>query len=141
MIYLISPYTHQNALVRAERSRKVGRVMLELAQSGIHSIAPAFLGHQLEEKFKTDLPYEFWMSWSRDLMAKCSEAYLLPLEGWRESTGVRSECELAVLLTIPLAVYPIKDAEEITNREVRDAFDLAIPRVKHMRYSGIGTKA
>lgn len=110
--------------------------MLELARAGYHSVAPAFLGHSLEEKFKEHLPYEFWLAWSKELMAKCSEAYLIPLDGWRESRGVRGECELAVALTIPIAVYIVGDAEEVTTKEVRDAFNLAIPRVKHMRFAG-----
>jgi len=133
MIYLISPYTHQNPLVRAERARKVGRVALALAEEGIMSISPVFYGHQLEEKFHVHLPYEFWLSWSRGVMAKCSAAYVVALPGWRESRGVREECKLAVELSMPITGYQIADAEEVSGLDIRKEFDLPIVKVKGMR--------
>ena len=73
MIYLAAPYTHPSSLVRAARSRAAATAMYELAKSDILAFAPTFYGHELETRLKINLPYEFWLAWSRVMMTKCSE--------------------------------------------------------------------
>jgi len=134
MIFLSSPYSHPNPLTRAERSRKAGKAMLMLAQEGILAVSPVFLGHSLEEKFHTVLPYEYWIDLDLHLMSRCNSVYVLTLPGWRESKGVRQECELAVKLSLPITGYAAApDAEEVSGNDIRREFDLPIPKTRAMR--------
>lgn len=133
MIYIAAPYSHQNPLIRAERSRKAGKAMWELARAGVPAIAPTFYGHEFEGKFRAELPYEFWLVWSRGILVKCSEVYVLPLEGWRESLGLESELTLAASLWLPITGYPCEGAEDVSGFDIRKQFDLPITRAKFMR--------
>lgn len=107
--------------------------MLALAEQGIHAISPVFYGHELEVKFHVNLPYEFWLDWSRQIMAKCDALYVIALPGWRESVGVKSECELAASLHITITGFQIADAEEVSGLDIRKEFGLPITKAKHMR--------
>ena len=134
MIYIACPYTHPSAITRAERSRKAGKAMLTLAEQGILAISPTFYGHNLEEKFRITIPYDYWMQWSFDLMSKCSSLYVVTIPGWRESAGVRRECELADQLGVPITGYcSTADAEEVSGLDIRREFGLSIQKAKGLR--------
>lgn len=137
MIYIAAPYTHASAIIRAERAGKAAQAMFALGREGINSISPTFLGHALEEKFRTNLPYEFWLEWSRALLVKCHEVYVLPLPGWRESRGVAEECRYAAALKLPITGYSIAGCEEhVSGRDIRKQFDLPISRATALRAVG-----
>lgn len=134
MIYIACPYTHPSAITRAERSRKAGKAMLTLAEQGILAVSPIFYGHSIEEKFHITLPYDYWMQWSFDLMSKCSSLYVVTIPGWRESAGVRRECELADQLGVPITGYcSAADAEEVSGLDIRREFGLSIQKAKGLR--------
>ena len=133
MIYLAGPYSHPNPLVRADRSRAMGKAMLELSQQQILSFSPVFYGHELEKKFHERLPYKFWIDWGLQILSSCSGLYVVSLPGWRDSKGVRAECEAASRLGLPLTGYQVnQDCEEVGGLDIRKEFDLPIVRAKWM---------
>jgi hypothetical protein len=138
VIYLASPYSHPGAPVRAERARACGRAVLLLAQQNIQAFAPVFYGHELETKFKTHLSYDYWIDFGLRMMEKCAGVYVLTLSGWRESRGVRKECERAHALHLPITGFCLnpdedEDEGEVSGTDIRRQFNLPLPKAHFMR--------
>lgn len=101
MIYLASPYSHPEAVVREQRFRDVCRTAAQLLASGVTVFSPIIHGHPLiDHGLLTDWP--FWERFDRDHMARCDEVVVLMLDGWRESVGVAAEVRIAEELGKPV---------------------------------------
>lgn len=94
MIYLASPYSHQDSVVREQRFRDACRATVQLIQAGHVVFSPIVHGHPLVwHGLPTDWP--FWERFDRDHLVRCDEVVVLMLEGWRESVGVAAEIRIA----------------------------------------------
>ena len=94
MIYLASPYSHPDPLVRQGRFDVACRAAARLISAGRPVIAPVVQGHPLV-RFGVRGDWSFWAPLAREYIARCDEVVVLQLDGWRESEGVRAEMALA----------------------------------------------
>ncbi len=83
MIYLASPYSHPEVVVRQQRFHEACRAVATLLASRL-----------------TDWP--FWEQFDRDHLVRCDELIVLMLDGWRESVGVAAEIRIAGELGKPV---------------------------------------
>lgn len=112
MIYLASPYSHPDRLVRERRFRETCRAAAELLSAGQAVFAPIVHGHPLvNHGVPTDWP--FWEQFDRDHLQRCDEVVVLMLDGWRESAGVAAEIRIAGELGKPVR-YLAQDAPEVS---------------------------
>ena len=97
MIYLASPYSHPDAMVRQARFDAACQVKADLIRTGQPVFAPVVTGHPL---VRYGLPGEwsFWQPLAREYLRRCDELVVLRIEGWEESEGVRAEIEFAAAL-------------------------------------------
>lgn len=101
MIYLASPYSHPEVMVREQRFREACCAVATLLASGRAVFSPIVQGHPLVEYgLPTDWP--FWERFDRDHLVRCDEVVVLMLDGWRESVGVTAEIRIAVELGKPV---------------------------------------
>ena len=102
MIYLASPYSHPDPLVREARYAAACRASVRLLRSGQLVFSPIVHSHPL---VANGLPSEwsYWKPLAKQYLARCSSLTVLALDGWRESIGVQAERELADELHIPVA--------------------------------------
>lgn len=101
MIYLASPYSHPDALIREQRFREACRAAAALLRAGYAVFSPIAYSHALvEHGLPTD--WSFWARQDRKLLARCDEVVVLQLDGWIDSVGVQSEIALARELGKPL---------------------------------------
>jgi len=101
MIYLASPYSHSEAVVREERFRAACRATVRLIAAGHVVFSPIVHGHPLvHHGLPTDWP--FWERFDRDHLQRCDEVVVLMLDGWRESIGVAAEIRIAGELGKPV---------------------------------------
>ena len=94
MIYLASPYSHPDPLVRQIRFDAACRAAAALIKAGHAVIAPIVQGHPLV-RFGVPGDWSFWAPLAREYIARCDEVLVLQIDGWRESQGVRAELALA----------------------------------------------
>jgi len=101
MIYLASPYTHPDPAVREARFRAACRQAAEMLRCGIPVFSPIAYTHPIAAH---GLPpeWDFWADYDRAFLEMCSDVWVLMLDGWRESKGVRAEIEIAVGLGKPV---------------------------------------
>lgn len=101
MIYLASPYSHPEVVVRERRFREACQAVVTLLASGLTVFSPIVHGHPLvDHGLPTDWP--FWERFDRDHLVRCDEVVVLMLDGWRESIGVAAEIRIAGELGKPV---------------------------------------
>ncbi|HEY0985114.1 DUF1937 family protein [Schlesneria sp.] len=94
LIYLASPYSHRDAAVREQRYRDACRATVNLFRRGQNVFSPIVHGHPLvAHGLPTD--WSFWEAFDREQIARCDAVFVLPLTGWKESSGVIAEIEIA----------------------------------------------
>lgn len=97
MIYLASPYSHPDLLVRQARFDAACATTARLLRTGHAVFAPIVQGHPL---VRCGVPgdWSFWRPLAREYLACCHGLVVLQLDGWRESEGVQAELALASAL-------------------------------------------
>lgn len=127
--YLASPYTSSDKFERANRYRAALKATMDLMAAGEVVFCPVAYGHSLETKLHVSFPYEYWVRWSRAMLAGASRLYVLTIPGWEASKGVEIEVRLALDLGIPVTGYAHgPDAEDISGLDILGAFGLSLPR-------------
>ena len=101
MIYLASPYSHEQAAVRDLRWRLACHCASVLMGRGEHVICPIAGSHPIAE-FGLPKDWEFWADYDRALISVCDTVDVLLLDGWRTSKGVQAEMEIAKSLGKPV---------------------------------------
>ena len=101
MIYLASPYSHPDAVVREQRFRAACGAAACLMRSGRHVFSPIVHSHGIAEHgVPTD--WSYWEAFDSRMLTTCNELVAVMLNGWRESTGVQAEIDLAHKIRIPI---------------------------------------
>ncbi|MEQ8785112.1 MAG: DUF1937 family protein [Pirellulaceae bacterium] len=110
MIYLASPYTHNNPAVRRRRFEQACQATASLLRAGISTFSPVVHSHPVT-KFGLPSTWEFWSRLDREFLARSDVLAVLTLPGWRDSVGVTAEIEMARSMGLPV-VYVAPDEFE-----------------------------
>jgi nucleoside 2-deoxyribosyltransferase len=101
MIYLASPYSHPDPMVREQRFLAACRATVTLIRAGEVVFSPIVHSHALVE-FELPTAWSFWERIDRAHMERCDEVVVLMLDGWAQSVGVREELRIARELGKPV---------------------------------------
>lgn len=103
VVYLASPYSHIHGEVRQARYEAAVEALAIAAREKIVMLSPIVHSHPVAEANK-DIPgnWEFWEEADTQLLARCDELWILCIEGWMNSRGVRAEFDFAVRRGIPV---------------------------------------
>lgn len=101
MIYLASPYSHPDPAVRQKRYEQTMAAQAYLLRQGQHVYSPIVACHPMA--LAHDLPTDaaWWAEYNLDMLTRCSDVYVLCLNGWEKSKGVAQEIEWAKEQLIP----------------------------------------
>ncbi|MEX0937329.1 MAG: DUF1937 family protein [Pirellulales bacterium] len=94
MIYLASPYSHDDANVREARYEAACRAVASLLRSGCFAYSPIVHSHPLAA-YGLPTDWKFWESIDRRHLSHCDELAVLTLDGWTTSVGVQAEIRIA----------------------------------------------
>lgn len=98
-IYLASPYTSKEPGVQEQRAREVARVAGALIENGHNVFCPIAMSHFISDHSVMPASgvkaHDMWMRNDLAFLETCHELYVLMLDGWIESTGVKEEIEFA----------------------------------------------
>jgi nucleoside 2-deoxyribosyltransferase len=101
MIYLASPYSHPDLVVRQQRFEAACRAAATLIQRGHVVFSPVAHSHSIAQH-GLPLDWGFWEVQDREFVAACDELWVLMLEGWEQSRGVHAEIAIARALGKPI---------------------------------------
>lgn len=102
MIYLASPYSHHDALVRHERYILTLAYTHVCLRRGEIVFSPIVYGHQFAEMGLAGTDFRFWQSFNDSMVLRSTAVRVLKIAGWDQSVGVEHEMLLAKTHEIPI---------------------------------------
>lgn len=111
-IYLATPYSSPDPLVRAFRFDNVNRVAAMLMQRG--NLVFSLISHTHPIAKAGNLPkgWKFWAEYDRTFIEWADEVHVFMQRGWKTSVGVTAELKIARDLNKP--IWYINSKMEIT---------------------------
>lgn len=118
MIYIASPYWHEDYQVRLRRVEQTLLITRSLLRRKMPVFSPIIHGHTLSEvglslatAKSTILPdigfsHEDWIAVDFQYLRCCSSMIVLEIDGWRESRGVTMERNFCGQNSIPVTHMP-----------------------------------
>lgn len=106
LIYLASPYSHDNPQMRSHRAGVASQCAADLMDNQTIVYCPVAHGHCISSfsPLAASFGHDFWMRHCRAMLWNCDQLFILPLEGWRQSKGMQEEIELAKSNKMPISV-------------------------------------
>jgi hypothetical protein len=96
IVYLACPYTHPDPNVRRERFVSATTVAAILIGQGRIIYSPITMTHPIDLLLAGDgktLGSDYWVLFDEAFMDMCAEMFVIQIEGWRDSEGIRREME------------------------------------------------
>lgn len=95
MIYLVSPYSHEQESVRHRRFLQARDYTYYALARGVSLFSPIVYGHQFSREYGAGTAHEDWLTFNCDMMDAAECLWVLKLDGWETSRGVQHEIEYA----------------------------------------------
>lgn len=93
LIYLASPYTNPDRDVMERRFQIVCRVAGRLMREGNLIFSPIAHTHSIAVVAELPRGWDFWKRYDETMLCACSEIWVLRLEGWNDSVGIKQEIQ------------------------------------------------
>jgi Domain of unknown function (DUF1937). len=94
LVYLSIPYSDKSKLVVRRRMEVFNQITLKLLSMGVHVVSPMLVEHLLTDT-DIEITYDRWSEYCETMMNSCDELWVIQVEGWDKSTGVKAEIEYA----------------------------------------------
>lgn len=107
VIYLASPYSHPDDIVRENNYRLVSKIAADMIAEGNVVISPIAYGHPLLNFTEMPSDWKFWSDFCLSMLAKCDEIRVCKMPGWDKSRGVAEEIEYAKEHNIPISYFEV----------------------------------
>ncbi len=117
MIYLASPYSHPDAIIRERRFRAACRIAARLIRSGKVVFSPVAHGHAIS-LYGVPTDCSFWEAHDRRFLEQCDEVVVLTLDGWQASVGVAAEIEIAEELGKPVCYLDVGSLAKVSEGRI-----------------------
>jgi len=93
MIYLASPYSHPDPLIRKTRFLLAEEFVANNFPKHIYS--PIVHYHEMALKFNLESDFQNWKQINFDMIRRADAFWILDIDGWYESKGVTAEGDFA----------------------------------------------
>lgn len=97
-IYLACPYSHRKKQIMADRFELANKKTAELMKQGHIVFSPISHSHSIAVQEKLPLDFEFWKKMDTSFIEWCDAVYVLKIDGWEKSKGVKKEISIAMKL-------------------------------------------
>ena len=101
LLYIASPYSHEDPAVRQARFEAACRMTAELIRQGKPAYSPVVHSHPLCH-YGLPLCWDFWQRHDLRFLEMCSEVVVLKLPQWEKSVGVNAEIAAARAMGKPV---------------------------------------
>lgn len=116
LIYLATPYNHPDPEVRESRFKVACEVAAHFMRNGVHLFCPIAHTHPIAQAGDLPKGWDYWHDYDYTMLSACSELWVVEIDGWRDSEGIRGEIEIANELDMPIRyVRRRDDGFEVTN--------------------------
>lgn len=106
MIYVASPYSHENKRVEQQRFLLTESFVNHcLKNLGVLVFSPIVYTHKLAVANAWPTDAGFYMTFNMNMLRRAESMFELRLEGWEMSKGMEVERKIADTLRIPIAQF------------------------------------
>lgn len=91
MIYLMSPYSHEEEVIREGRYLAAEIACVAFWRQGIPVYCPIVHWHNTAKRHQLPWNAEAWKAQNMGVLVRCTRAGILTLNGWQDSVGLRAE--------------------------------------------------
>lgn len=102
LVYLACPYSHPDRDVRLARFHAANVAAARLMQQGLKVFSPISHTHPIAEAGTLPLGWNYWHEFDRAYLQASHKLIVLMVDGWKESTGVTGEIDIAHELRLPI---------------------------------------
>jgi len=103
LIHLTAPYSDESPEVRLYRVVEVAKIASRVSLKGTHVICPMLERHLMTVYGTTqDTGWTARQVETINVLTRCEELWIVVLEGWEKSIGVRAETIAALELKMPI---------------------------------------
>jgi hypothetical protein len=102
MIYVASPYSDPDPLVREARFEAACHLVSFLCRDGYKPYSPIVHFHPVAIRFDLPLDAAYWQETNFEMLHKAERVVVYQIAGWDTSIGVLAEIEEAKHLGIPV---------------------------------------
>jgi len=102
LIFLASPYSHYDSVVRYERYAEVKAFLTRALLKKKNIYSPIVYTHPVHLLGAGSTTFEFWSDFNRAMLTRSSEMWILTIGGWEESKGIAYEIEVAIDYHVPI---------------------------------------
>lgn len=95
LIYLASPYSHENKNIEAYRFAKAEEFVAMQMEKGKIIFSPIVYSHRIAIHFNLGTTSLYWKTFNDEIQSRCDSTWVLKLPGWDKSIGVSQEIKLA----------------------------------------------
>ncbi len=91
MIYIASPYTHDDHIVVAARYKATQEYVARLFKEKVWAFSPIVHCHALAQEFELPTDANYWKEYNLHMLVRADALHVLELDDWKESEGVHNE--------------------------------------------------
>lgn len=102
LTYLACPYTHDDPVVREYRFQQANVTAAKLLHQGHIVFSPVSHSHPIALASNLPGDWEYWKPWCMAYLRLSKALFVLMLNGWKESVGIRAELQVAKDMEIPI---------------------------------------
>lgn len=102
MIYLATPYSHDDPDVRQWRFRVAAYESSLLMNQGFQVFSPICHSHPIAVAGGLPTGWDYWEPYDRKMMSICDHMHILRLPGWQSSVGLNAEMDIAREICLPV---------------------------------------
>jgi hypothetical protein len=96
LIYLSSPYTHEDQFVREIRFLEACKATAWVINVlRLNAVGAMVHSHPLVTRYNLPVEWEFWANYDTAIIKAAREVWVLCSPGWTNSMGVTTECKIA----------------------------------------------
>jgi len=110
-IYLACPYWHENPRMREARFVDVSRAAGMLMKLGYIVFSPISHSHPISLHMGDKQDHDFWLEQDYAWLDNCDAVWVLALDGWKDSFGVKEEVFRAIRKNKELKVITMSEVK------------------------------
>lgn len=101
-VYIASPYSHPEPLIREERYLRASYYLQQCLTSRKWAYSPIVHCHELAKIWNLPKDAAFWEDYNFTMLQRAARLEVLRLDGWDQSVGIKAELKKAETFGLPI---------------------------------------
>lgn len=109
MVYLASPYSHEDEEVREARYEAACKACLRLFLEGYAVFSPIVHWHNITKTYRLKTDHKTFEEYNKEILQRADEVVFFVIPGFVKSKGIAAELAWASSCQKPMRFYELED--------------------------------